>query len=158
MRRCRSNCWRSWNVVLVAVSSSTLEWVLWFIHLYFSMTVNRYIYLSMYTFTIVPKTKLPCYRACNQGRASVGSTRSGVSPVLMTHLGRQGWCDRELPRAPPGWESGNYSARTPRLPQIWSFRHYSPGVCWHRSADELGGGEPQATVLKTSSDASSHVS
>ena len=35
--------------------------------------------------------------------------------VLMTRLGRQGWYNREVPGAAPGWEGGNYSGSSPGL-------------------------------------------
>lgn len=77
----------------------------------------------------------------------------------MTHLGRQGWCNREVPRAPPGWESGNYSGSTPGL-----FSRLELQTPIHRGSDNTGlrrrwetSGAPD-TVLKTSFGASSHKS
>lgn len=81
--------------------------------------------------------------------------------VLMTHLGRQGWCNKEVPGAPPGWESGNYSASLQSFFffffQHWSFRFQSLEVCRHRSEEEIRAFGASDTVLKMSFSSSSQV-
>lgn len=131
--------------------------LVWWICLF----IQQYVHISI-THCIQNRTALLQYILPGESLGThdcLAAVHCVLTFVLMTHLGRQGWCSTEVPGAPPGWESGNYSASLQFFFffQHWSFRFQSLEVHRHRSEEEIKALGASDTVLKMSFSSSSRV-